>query len=568
VGDLRGILRRLDHLERLGIRALWLSPIFPSPMKDFGYDVADYTAVDPLFGTMDDFDALLAQAHARSLKIILDIVPNHTSDQHAWFRQSRSDRTNPRRDWYIWADPAPDGGSPNNWLSFFGGPAWSFDEQTGQYYLHQFLREQPELNYRNPAVLAAMLEQMRFWLDKGVDGFRVDVIWLLIKDALLRDEPPNPRWRPGEPPIYSLDHIHTQDQPEVHAIIRAMRSLLAEYGGGPDEERVLIGEIYLPNEPLMAYYGSFDAHGRGDECHLPFNFQLIGAPWQAQTIRAMVDAYEGALPPFGWPNWVIGNHDQRRIASRVGPEQARVAAMLLLTLRGTPTVYYGDEIGMRDVAVPPARMRDPQALNQPELAEQIGRDPERAPMPWDASPHAGFTVADAEPWLPLPADYAQDNVAAQEAEPGSMLQLHRALAQLRAASPALAAGSYRALESGHADAFAFLRECPASPHGPAERLLVLLNFSDAPLTLDLATPLAALEPQGHGPARFSTAPASPADQQHHLAPAAAGSRPPASAPTTPTATLILDTRVVRSGSVSLHAAALAPHQGILLRLSS
>ncbi|MGL4650302.1 MAG: alpha-amylase family glycosyl hydrolase, partial [Caldilineaceae bacterium] len=451
VGDLRGIRSRLAYLERLGVRTLWLSPIFRSPMKDFGYDVADYQAIDPLFGTLADFDAVLMDTHARGMKVILDLVPNPTSDQHIWFQQSRSSRDNPYRDWYIWADPGPIGEPPNNWLSFFGGPAWTLDEGTGQYYLHQFLREQPELNYRNPAVLDAMLEQMRFWLDRGVDGFRVDVIWLLAKDAQLRDEPPNPDWQPGEPPIYSLDHCYTQDQPEVHPLIRAMRALTASYGTDPETERVLIGEIYLPNDRLMTYYGRFDDDGRGDECHLPFNFQLIGAAWRATTVRQMVDAYEAALPRAGWPNWVVGNHDQRRIASRVGDAQARIAAMLLLTLRGTPTLYYGDEIGMRDVLVPLARLRDPQALNQPELAASIGRDPQRAPMPWDASANAGFANANVETWLPIADDYAQWNVASQEQEPHSFLALYRALLELRSTSPALTLGDYRAVDAGHAD---------------------------------------------------------------------------------------------------------------------
>lgn len=480
IGDLPGILQRLDYLKSIHVDTLWLSPINPSPMHDFGYDVADYTDVDPIFGTLADFEHLLEAVHARDMRLILDLVPNHTSDEHAWFVESRADRTNPRRNWYIWRDAAPDGGLPNNWLSFFGGPAWTLDPTTGQYYLRQFDTHQPELNYRNPAVLEAMLGEMRVWLERGIDGFRVDVIWLMIKDAALRDEPPNPAWSGGE--LHgNLEHIYTADQPEVHAVIRAMRSLLDEYSA-QGRERVLIGEIYLPNEQLMHYYGSDPAAtGLGDECHLPFNFQLIGAPWDAQRVRKMVDDYEAALPVQGWPNWVLGNHDRRRIASRLGPEQARVATMLLLTLRGTPTWYYGDEIGMTDVAIPAELARDPQAINQPELAAEIGRDPERTPMQWDTSPNAGFCAADAAPWLPVAEDYAQRNVLVQESDPRSPLWLFRLLTDLRRHSPALLAGTYRSIDSGAPTVFAYLRE------SEAQRLLIVLNFGGEAHQVDLST---------------------------------------------------------------------------------
>ena len=468
IGDLPGILRRMDYLQRLGVGVLWLSPIYPSPMHDFGYDVADYTGVHPLFGSMADFDRLLAETHARGMKLILDLVPNHTSDEHAWFMESRSSRDNPKRDWYIWRDPAPDGGPPNNWLSFFGGPAWTLDEATGQYYLHQFVHQQPELNYRHPAVLEAMLGEMRFWLEKGVDGFRVDVLWLMIKDAEFRDEPPNPDWAGGDP-HHSLLHIYSAHQPEVHDIVRAMRRLLDEYG-----DRMMVGEIYLPNEHLVSYYGT-----QLDECHLPFNFQLINSAWGAQIVRSLVDAYEGALLPGAWPNWVLGNHDQHRIASRVGRAQARVAQMLLLTLRGTPTCYYGDELGMEDVFIPPHKIQDPPAVRQPEIAHIVGRDPQRTPMQWDASPNAGFCPPGVEPWLPVAADAAQVNVAAQEADPHSTLAFFRTLAALRRAAPALHAGGYRSLDSGSEHVFTFVRE------SGNDRYLVALNFGKWPETLDL-----------------------------------------------------------------------------------
>ncbi|MBK8984742.1 MAG: DUF3459 domain-containing protein [Chloroflexi bacterium] len=471
VGDLPGIRQRLDHLQHLGVEAVWLSPIYPSPMHDFGYDVADYTGIHPMFGSMADFDALLADMHARGLKLILDLVPNHTSDEHAWFVESRSSRDNPKRDWYIWRDPAPDGGPPNNWLSFFGGPAWTFDATTGQYYLHQFVTQQPELNYRHPDVLPAVLAAMRFWLDKGVDGFRVDVIWLMMKDELLRDEPTNPDWD-GVEPYASLQHIYTQSVPGVHDIIRQMRALLDEY-----DERMMVGEIYLPFDELVAYYGR--AH---DECHMPFNFHLIAnKDWRATAVRQLVEAYEAALPKGAWPNWVLGNHDQHRVATRLGAAQARIANMLLLTLRGTPTTYYGEEIGMEDGHIPPEFVQDPPAVNQPEIAHIVGRDPERTPMQWDASPHAGFTAANAQPWLPAAADYPTRNVAQQESDPASMLHLYRALAHLRRAELALQVGAYATVDTADDDVFAYQRAHPG-----AASFLVVLNFGREAHTLDLS----------------------------------------------------------------------------------
>jgi alpha-glucosidase len=474
VGDLPGILQRLNYVKSLHVGCIWLSPINPSPMHDFGYDVADYTNIDPMFGTLADFDRLLAETHARGMKLILDLVPNHTSDEHAWFQESRSSRDNPKRDWYFWRDPAPGGGPPNNWRSFFGGPAWTLDEQTGQYYLHQFVKQQPELNYRNPAVLEAMLREMRFWLDRGVDGFRVDVIWLMIKDELLRDEPEDPAWDKVNPHA-ALQHIYTADQPEVHEVIRRMRALLDEY-----DERMMVGEIYLPNERLMAYYGA-----QCDGCHLPFNFQLIRAPWQASVVRQLVDQYEADLPELGWPNWVLGNHDQHRLATRVGREQARVANMLLLTLRGTPTCYYGDEIGMENVAIPPEFVQDPPAVLQPEIAHIIGRDPERTPMQWDDSPNAGFAPEGVQTWLPLAADYRTRNVAAQSQDPTSMLSYFRALTALRQSSPALMVGDYRSLDTGKEDVFAYLRT--ASVEGSQQRYLVVLNFGDRTHRIDMSS---------------------------------------------------------------------------------
>ncbi len=458
VGDLLGIVRKLDYLHWLGVDALWLSPIYPSPMGDFGYDISNYTDVHPLFGTLADLDTLLQQAHQHDLKVILDFVPNHTSDEHPWFQESRSNRTNEKRDWYIWRDPAPDGGPPNNWTSAFGGSAWQFDEQTGQYYLHLYDVKQPDLNWRNPKVRQAMYDVLRFWLDRGVDGFRIDVLWLLLKDEQFRDNPMNPDWKPGDPPYARQLGLYTGDQPDMHELVREMRTVVDRYG-----ERVLIGELYLPMERVVQYYGE-----QLDEVHLPFNFQLVTLPtWEASAIRQVVDTYEGALPPGAWPNWVLGNHDRPRVATRVGREQARMAQMLLLTLRGTPTCYYGDELGMQNVAVPPELMHDPQGKDNP----QHSRDPQRTPMQWDSSPSAGFCLPSVKPWLPLAGDYQTHNVAAQQHDPRSFLTLVHTLLTLRRALPALTVGSQQSIDQPNPTCFVYLRQYSD------QRCLVALNFS-------------------------------------------------------------------------------------------
>ncbi|MDC7786909.1 alpha-amylase family glycosyl hydrolase [Rhodoplanes sp. TEM] len=462
VGDLAGILARLPHLVELGVDALWLSPIYPSPMADFGYDISDYTGIDPVFGTLDDLDALLAAAHAHGLKVLLDLVPNHTSDRHPWFEESRSSRDNPKRDWYIWHDPAPDGGPPTNWLSEFGGSAWELDPGTGQYYYHAFLDKQPDLNWRNPAVRSAMYDVMRFWLGRGVDGFRVDVIWHLIKDDQFRDNPPNPDWHPGRPPVESVVPVYTADRPEVHEVIAEMRRVVEEF-----DSRVLIGEIYLPIERLVTYYGT-DLSG----AHLPFNFALLNAPWEARRIARLIDEYESALPPGGWPNWVLGNHDRPRVGSRIGREQLRVAAMLLLTLRGTPTIYYGEEIGMVDVAIPPDRIRDPFEKNVPGIG--VGRDGCRTPMQWDRGESAGFSTA--EPWLPTAPDAGQENVLNQRGDVGSLLNLYRRLIALRRTRPVLGRGSYEPIAAS-GDLIVYVRSLGR------DRVMVALNLGAEPVSL-------------------------------------------------------------------------------------
>ncbi len=471
IGDLNGVIEKLDYLHDLGIQAVWLSPFYPSPMKDFGYDVADYCNVDPRFGTLADFDRLVAGAHARGIKIIIDWVPNHTSDQHPWFLESRASRDNPKRDWYIWRDARPDGGLPNNWGSFFGGPAWTLDPHTGQYYLHQFVPEQPDLNWRNPQVRAAMYDTLRFWLRRGVDGFRMDVIGLIIKDKDLRDNPINPHADPNLPPndIHSrLIHRYNMDQDEVHPILREIRAVLDEF-----DDRCAIGELWGEYDRWVRYYGQ-----NGDELHLPFNFRLMWEPWQAAAMRRSVDEMEAALPPFAWPNYVLGNHDQPRLATRFGGQpQARLAAMLLLTLRGTPTLYYGDEIGMENGDIPPEKIQDPQGLN---LGPARTRDVCRTPMQWDASPYAGFSTV--EPWLPVSADYPTRNVAVQAQDPFSIYNLYRQLLRLRRATPALHGGSYAPVDVNAANCFVYRRQAAG------EAYLIALNFDHAPARLNIPGP--------------------------------------------------------------------------------
>jgi len=394
------------------------------------------------------------------MKLILDFVPNHTSDQHPWFLESRSSRDNPKRNWYLWKDARPDGTAPNNWLAAFGGSAWEWDERTQQYYYHAFLKEQPDLNWRNPEVQQAMLGVMRFWLERGVDGFRVDVMWHMIKDDQFRNNPPNPDYQPHMATYDQLLPVYSTDQPEVHGVVKQMRRLLNQF-----EDRVMIGEVYLPVSKLVTYYGT---DNRG--AHLPFNFQLLTLPWQASRIALAVADYERALPPEGWPNWVLGNHDQPRIASRIGSDQMGVAAMLLLTLRGTPTLYYGDELGMKDTAIPFEQIQDPQGKNMPD--KNLSRDPARTPMQWDDSPHAGFSKTD--PWLPVDKHYRMVNVNTLRANPGSILCFYQRLIHLRAREVSLAVGEYLPVYADH-QLMAYLRQAEGFP-----TFLIILNFTHRP----------------------------------------------------------------------------------------
>ena len=473
-GDLPGITSRLDYLAWLGVDAIWISPFYPSPMADFGYDVADYVGVDPLFGSLADFDALLAAAHDRGIRVIVDYVPNHTSDRHPWFAESRSSRDNPKADWYIWRDAKPDGSLPNNWISMFAGPSWQWDEGRGQYYLHTFLEEQPDLNWRNPDVRAAMFDVARFWLDRGVDGFRIDVAPMVMKDPDLADNPPNPspeawhRLGSWATQLHLNDHAH----PDMHELYRSFRSMLDAYPG----ERVSIGELHHPDYDTWArYYGE-----RQDEIHVPFNFHLTYSPWTDDAVRAAIEGVQGVLPPGAWASWVLGNHDQPRFASpsRAGRNQAKAGMLLLLTLRGTPTIYYGDEIGMVDVPVATADARDPLEKREPGR----GRDPERSPMQWDASPNAGFTEPGVTPWLPVAPDADVVNVAGQAEDPGSILTLTRDLLRIRREHPVLATGDFDRFGPTPPGTYAFRR---ITPEG---KLTIAVNLTREARTIPNAGP--------------------------------------------------------------------------------
>jgi alpha-glucosidase len=467
IGDLEGLIESLDYLGgELGVDAIWVGPFFASPLLDQGFDVTDHTAVEPVFGDLRTFDRLIEEAHARGLKIIVDYIPNHTSDQHPWFAESRSSRESPRRDWYIWADPAPGGGPPNNWTAEIGGSTWECDEATGQYYLHSHLREQPDLNWRNADVRAAMLDVLRFWLARGADGVRIDVAHMLMKDPDLRDNPPSPvghanAFELQHPDFFSQLHVNDRRHPDVHDALAEIRATLDEFEG-----RVAIGEIEAMEWDAWAqYYGS-----ELDGVHLPFAFKLIETPWNARAVAETIRSLEASLPDEAWPVLALGNHDRSRLASRIGRAQARVAAMLLLTLRGTPVLLYGDELGMVDQPVPRERQRDLFGL---ALDGGVSHDPTRTPMPWSAERNAGFSPApEPDLWLPVARDYETVNVEAQLADEASMLSLYRALLALRRESAALRLGGYAQLPTTNGDCLVYARE------HEGERTVVALNLGD------------------------------------------------------------------------------------------
>jgi alpha-glucosidase len=427
-GDLAGLLSRIDYLEWLGVDAVWLTPIYPSPMLDLGYDISDFCNVHPQFGTLEQFDAIVEQLHRRDIRLILDFVPNHTSDQHPWFADSRSSRQAGKRDWYIWSEPGPNGGPPNNWQSRFSGSAWQWDQGTGQYYYHSFLREQPDLNWRNPEVRAAMADVLRFWMKRGVDGFRVDASAVLAKDELLRDNPPDPTADQRKPPPQRFRNIFTDDRPEAMAYLEDMRAVVDEFEG-----RVLCGEVQGKTDRIGHFYGN-----DRPRLHLPLNFALLDSQWDAISLQGTIEAYLNAIPDKAWPDWVVGGHDKHRVASKLGQAQARVLAMLLLTLKGTPFFFAGDELGMEQVPVPKDRIVDP--FEKLLAGYGLNRDPERTPMRWDHTPNAGFS--EGEPWLPMGANLRERHVSALKEDERSLLWLYKRLIALRRSEPALRTGAY------------------------------------------------------------------------------------------------------------------------------
>lgn len=484
IGDLRGIIDRLDHIARLGADAIWISPFFRSPMLDFGYDVSDYCDVDPMFGTLADFDALIARAHALGLRVLIDLVISHSSDQHPWFAESRQSRDNPRADWYVWADPKSDGTPPNNWLSIFGGSAWEWDGTRMQYYLHNFLTQQPDLNLHNPQVQEALLEVVRFWLRRRVDGFRLDTINFYFHDRALRDNPAlppearNATIAPEVNPYNWQDHLHDKNQPENLAFLRRFRRVLDEFGA------VAVGEVGDAQRGLeiQAAYTS-----GGDKVQFCYSFDLLAAtPPTAEHVGAVLTRYEAAIGD-GWACWAFSNHDVVRHVSRWGLTEAgaRCVAALLLSLRGSVCLYQGEELGLTEAEVPRELLQDPYGIRfWPRFK---GRDGCRTPMPWVSdNGHGGFTQG--RPWLPVAGEHLARSVAAQQADPDSLLAFYRAMIAFRSTEPALAKGAFRLL--GAADGvLAFVRS-----HA-GRQVLCAFNLSDAPRRFDLPpgnwTPLAA-----------------------------------------------------------------------------
>jgi alpha-glucosidase len=431
IGDLPGVIDRLDYLQWLGVDAIWLNPITVSPDADFGYDVADYRAVQPVFGDLRTVDELIVEAAKRDIKVVLDIVPNHSSDRHHWFIDARSSRASAHRDWYVWADPKPDGSPPNNWVSAFGGPAWTLDPRTGQYYLHNFLPEQPDLNWWNPGVRDAFDDIYRFWFGRGVAGFRIDVAHGIVKDRELRDNPVATKDDPPWVRAHGQRSVYNVERPEVHDVLRRWRALANTY----DPPRILLGETYvLDVRSINRFYG------QGDELNLAFNFTYLHAPFKASALAQVVTESERTIPADGWPVWTLSNHDVPRVMSRWagGDERKlRCALLSLLTLRGTPVLYYGDEIGMPDTPLRKTDLHDPAPR---------GRDPERTPMHWTGDPGGGFTNPGVRPWLPI-GDVTARNVAHQRGDRSSTLTFVRDLIAVRRQRPDLRSGSYRQLPS-------------------------------------------------------------------------------------------------------------------------
>lgn len=471
VGDLRGITERLHYLagedDSLGVGAIWLSPFYPSPMADFGYDVTDYTGVDPLFGTLEDFKRLLDEAHLRGLKVIIDFIPNHTSDQHPWFQESKKDKQSPRRNWYIWRDGKPEGGPPNNWLSVFGGSAWEYDEETGQYYLHSFLKEQPDLNWENAGVREAMKHALQFWLNLGVDGFRVDAVYWLSKDPEFRDDPPKDNVSPEQKPYDSLVHAHSKEGPKLYEYLRFITNVVKAY-----RDRFVIVEASSPLEGGKRTYVELYENTDPTIC-APFNFDGLFTPWKASEFKKMLHDFQKHMHADYVPVYSFGNHDQPRIRSRINSSAARALAVIQLTLPGMPVIYYGDEIGMENGDIGPEDIHDPSEILVPGLG--LGRDPERTPLQWDDSNYAGFSQV--KPWLPVHEAYVQTNIAREQGDPTSYLSLYKRLILFRKHSEALRYGSYNPIEI-HEDVLCYERKVGDNI------VVVAVNFSDQDLTIE------------------------------------------------------------------------------------
>lgn len=491
VGDLEGLISRLDYLagapDSLGVDALWLSPIAPSPGYDFGYDISDYDGIDPLFGSAESFDRLVEEAHKRGLRVILDLVMNHTSHLHPWFVEARSSRSHPKRDWYLWRDATRPGRAPNFWQAVFGGSAWQWDPVTSQYYYHMFLPQQPDLNWRNPAVVKAMTDLMKRWMDRGVDGFRLDVVNAYFKDEQLRDNP----FKLGFRPYDMQRHQYDLDRPELAAIYQTLRATTDQY---PD--RMMVGEVMIPDPQKAARYCGT---GR-DQLHQTFNFAYLQLPWKASAFQQAILEWEGALHPDAWPAQVLNNHDIDRFVTRAGVDRwsdarARVAGCLLLTLRGTPYLYYGEELGLPNTSIPRAELVDPPGRRYWPFYK--GRDPARTPMPWSPQPGGGFTSG--QPWLRLNRDLAERNVETQLRDPASVLCTYRALLRVRKGSRALQRGSFQVLQREPKQVLSYLRV------HDGQAVLVALNFSTCParVKLDAELPTRVWEPL------FSTHPLSP-----------------------------------------------------------
>jgi alpha-glucosidase len=469
IGDLRGIIKKLSYLNdgsknSLGIGGIWISPFFSSPMADFGYDVADYCSVDPLFGTMKDFDELLLECKKRDIAIMIDFIPNHTSSKHPWFIESSSSRSNPKRDWYIWKDPKPDGSPPNNWLARFGGSAWTFDKKTGQYYYHSFLPEQPDLNWHNPHVKEAMFQCLYFWLDKGVKGVRLDAVEHLYKDPDFKDEPLNPEYNPvTDDPYHQLLHIYTRGRKESVQIVKQICDVIKQY-----DDVYVISEAKI-SPKLMAEWQRVCGYLN----YSPLNFPFVNLPWDAHAYRSYIDIYDKEIGEIYWPNYFLSNHDEPRVVARVGKERARILAMMLLTLRGTPFIYYGDEIGIGYVPIPPDKIQDPYEKRVP--GKGLGRDPIRTPLPWNDDVYGGFSLH--EPWLPLNPDYKTCNIETQQKDKHSLLSLYKILIHYRNRSKSLRFGTYQSIDCGHSDVLAYERVFASEKH------LIILNFSSESQTV-------------------------------------------------------------------------------------